>query len=178
MLSVTELARSCGLSRSTILYYESIGLLKAAGRTSGSYRCYGEKELARLRQICTFREAGLTLADIANLLERGSGGNAAAVLQRRLEDISGEIERLRGHQRAILALLKHQTRFRRTEAMDKNKWTEIMRASGFTDDDMHRWHSEFEKAAPQDHEEFLAYLKIEPGEIARIREWSSKLAAS
>jgi MerR family transcriptional regulator, thiopeptide resistance regulator len=56
--------------------------------------------------------------------------------------------------------------------MTKEKWVPIMRASGFTDEDMHHWRRKFEKAAPEDHREFLAYLKISGEEIEKIREWS------
>jgi DNA-binding transcriptional MerR regulator len=171
MVSVTQLARSCGLSRSTVLYYESIGLLRPAGRSPSQYRRYGEREIDRLRQICVYRDAGLKLGDIRALLDRG-GNDATAVLQRRLGEIGTEIERLRGHQRSILALLKNKSRFRRLEDMTKDKWVAIMRASGFTEEQMHRWHAEFEKSAPEDHEQFLAFLKIPTEEITRIREWS------
>jgi hypothetical protein len=37
---------------------------------------------------------------------------------------------------------------------------------------MARWHQEFERAAPQDHQEFLEYLRIDAAEISKIREWS------
>lgn len=171
MVSVTQLARCCGLSRSTVLYYESIGLLRPAGRSESRYRRYGEREIARLRQICVYRDAGLKLADIRALLDRG-GNDATAVLQRRLGEIGKEIERLRDHQRSILALLQNKSKFRRLDDMTKDKWVSIMRASGFSDDDMRRWHAEFEKSAPEDHEQFLAYLNIPAEEIARIREWS------
>lgn len=171
MVSVTQLARACGLSRSTVLYYESIGLLRPSGRTASHYRRYGEREMSRLREICLYRNAGLKLADIRIVLDR-AGNDATAVLQRRLGEIGTEIERLRGHQRSILALLKNKSRFRRLADMTKDKWVAIMRASGFTEDDMHRWHVEFEKSAPEDHEQFLAYLNIGPDEIARIRQWS------
>jgi DNA-binding transcriptional MerR regulator len=48
MYTVTQLARRCGLSRTALLYYESIGLLLPARRTAGNYRCYGEQDLVRL----------------------------------------------------------------------------------------------------------------------------------
>ena len=172
MLSVTELAKSCGLSRSTILYYESVGLLRPARRTLSHYRVYGDREAARLRQIRTYRDAGLTLADIRALLGESGPNEAVAVLQRRLAELGAEIERLREHQRSILALLKNKSRFRRSVVMTKEKWVSIMRSSGFSEDDMHRWHREFEKAAPEDHQEFLVYLKIPGEEIAKIRKWS------
>ena len=41
-MTVTRLARACGLSRTTVLYYETMGLLKAR-RNSGNYRVYGER---------------------------------------------------------------------------------------------------------------------------------------
>lgn len=56
--------------------------------------------------------------------------------------------------------------------MTKDRWVAIMRAAGFGEDDMRRWHTEFEKAAPADHEEFLEYLHIAKDEIAAIRAWS------
>jgi MerR family transcriptional regulator, thiopeptide resistance regulator len=54
----------------------------------------------------------------------------------------------------------------------KDKWVDIMRAAGFTEDDMHRWHREFEKAAPAEHQEFLEFLRIPADQIVRIRERS------
>ena len=55
----------------------------------------------------------------------------------------------------------------------KQKWVEIMRAAGFSEEQMHRWHREFEKAAPAEHQEFLEFLHIQPGEVKQIREWSA-----
>jgi DNA-binding transcriptional MerR regulator len=33
----------------------------------------------------------------------------------------------------------------------KEKWISIMKASGLTGETTHRWHAEFEKAAPEEH---------------------------
>ena len=70
MLTVSKLADSCGLSRSTVLYYESIGLLRASSRSGANYRRYSDADAARLRQICVYRDAGLKLDDIRVLLDR------------------------------------------------------------------------------------------------------------
>jgi MerR family transcriptional regulator, thiopeptide resistance regulator len=171
MLTVSRLARRCGLSRSTLLYYESIGLMKSSSRTSGNYRCYGDKDLRRLQQICAYREAGLALADIQAILDKPET-DAAAVLKRRLVQLSAEIDVLRHHQRAIVALLQAPGGFRKGKDMTKDKWVSIMKAAGFSQADMSRWHSEFERSAPEDHEEFLRYLHIPEEEIRRIRELS------
>jgi hypothetical protein len=37
---------------------------------------------------------------------------------------------------------------------------------------MHRWHSEFERSAPDEHQEFLEFLHIPEPEIKTIREQS------
>ena len=176
MLSVTQLARACGLSRTTVLYYESLGLLPAPPRSAGNYRQFGDKHLNCLRQICCYRGAGLKLADIRTLLGEPKRAEAASVLKRRLAEIGVEIERLKEHQRAILRLLEHRTIFIRRKDMNKEKWIAIMKAAGFADDDMQKWHKEFERAAPEDHQEFLEYLKIPKAEIDRIRTWAKGAA--
>src|SRR6201993_3681010 len=112
MLSVTKLARRCGVSRTALLYYESIGLMPLPTRTGGNYRCYSEADVERLRAIRAYRNAGLKLEDIRAILAVQSGrrrGNdsrdASGILKRRLVELDAEIEALRAHQHAILQLL-------------------------------------------------------------------------
>ncbi|MFO1464873.1 MAG: MerR family transcriptional regulator [Steroidobacteraceae bacterium] len=45
-----RLASQVGLARSSILHYESIGLLVPGGRSAAGYRLYGGAELERLRE--------------------------------------------------------------------------------------------------------------------------------
>ena len=171
MLTVSALARRCGVSRTAVLYYESRGLLKAGHRTASNYRIYGDRELERLRMIRVYRDAGLALADIRLLLDN-SGTDATAVLRRRLVELDAEIARLRGHQLAIARLLPKAGALGRDDVISKDKWVEIMRKAGFTEDDMHRWHAEFERSSPAEHQEFLEFLHIQSDEIKGIREWS------
>ncbi len=170
-MTVTALARAAGLSRGTVLYYESIGLLRKAKRSGANYRLYSEGDVSRLCQICIYRAAGLTLADIRAALDRPAD-DFAAILDRRMASIGAEIERLRGQQRVIARMLQQTGKSRRKEMLSKEKWTKVMRDSGFSDDDMRRWHAQFEKDAPEDHEEFLRFLRISDEEVKRIREWS------
>jgi len=170
-LTVTNLARACKLSRSTLLYYESIGLLPRPRRTAGNYRAYTPKDLDRLRQVCVYRDAGVPLAGIRALLD-GPRDDAAAVLRRRMVELGAGIERLRDQQRAIARLLDSAHKLRSIPMVTKDKWVAIMKAAGFSDDDMRRWHAEFEKGAPGEHQEFLEFLHIPQEEVGRIRAWS------
>lgn len=172
MWTVSKLAARCGLRRGTLLYYESIGLLKPPARSAANYRRYGERDLQRLQQVCAYRHAGLTLDDIRAILERPES-DAGAVLKRRLMALDREIETRRAHQRAILKLLKNDS-IGRKKMITKEKWVSIIKASGLTEADMRRWHAEFEKAAPEEHREFLEFLHIPAEEIQTIRDWSRK----
>jgi len=175
-LTVTNLARTCKLSRSTLLYYESIGLLARPRRTSGNYRAYTEKDVERLRQICVYRDAGVPLAGIRSILD-APRDDAAAVLRRRMVELGAAIERLREQQRNIARLLKSANQLRSIPMVTKEKWVAVMKAAGFTEDDMHRWHAEFEKSAPDEHQEFLEFLHIPEEELKQIRDWSRKAAS-
>ena len=166
MLTVSQLASRCGLSRSTLLYYESIGLLIAASRSSSNYRRYGERAVQRLQQIRAYGDAGLNLKDVQALLD--AKPSAGAILNRRFLEIDREISVLRRQQQTILRLQSDN----KGKLMTKDKWTAIMRATGFTDTEMIRWHVEFERSAPDDHQQFLEYLHIGAEEISHIRDWS------
>lgn len=176
MLTVTQLARRCGLSRTALLYYESIGLLPPPQRSAGNYRSYSDADVLRLQQIRAYRDAGLKIDDIRALLkfhpDRPAEG-AAGVLKRRLLELDAEIATLRGHQQAILKLLEHNA-LGRTKMISKEKWVSIMKNCGFTPEQMNRWHAEFERAAPTEHQEFLEFLHIPAAEITTIREQSRK----
>ena len=63
-MTVTALARRCGVSRSTLLHYESLGLLRRPPRTAGNYRAYGEQDAVRVQQIGVYRKVGLGLGAI------------------------------------------------------------------------------------------------------------------
>jgi DNA-binding transcriptional MerR regulator len=171
-LTVTRLARACQIARSTVLYYESIGLLHRPRRTAGNYRVYSDADLDRLRRICAYRNSGLTLADIRSVVDAPQTAGAAAVLRRRLLELDAAIQQLRDHQQAIARLLQSNVLPRRTPMVTKEKWVAVMRSAGFTEDDMRRWHAEFEKSAASEHQEFLEFLHIPPAEIERIRTWS------
>jgi DNA-binding transcriptional MerR regulator len=171
MLTVSQLARLCGLSRTTLLYYESIGLLSPACRSESNYRRYSTEQLERLRSICAYRDAGLRLSDIQQILDEPSN-QATVVLKRRLLELDREIATLREHQNAILRLLQADDGTWRTSIMTKEKWVSILHAAGFSEEDMRRWHKQFEQQAAGEHQQFLEYLQIPAEEIGTIRAWS------
>lgn len=66
--SIGELAGQTGCKVQTIRYYEQIGLMPPAGRTSGNQRFYGKAHVDRLGFIRHSRELGFPLEAIRELL--------------------------------------------------------------------------------------------------------------
>jgi DNA-binding transcriptional MerR regulator len=68
-LKVGELARRTGISVRTLHYYDEIGLLTPARRGDGNHRLYAVADIARLQQITSLRQLGLSLEEIRAVLE-------------------------------------------------------------------------------------------------------------
>ena len=172
MYTIGKLGKKFGLSRSTLLYYDSIGLLKPSSRTEGAYRQYSATDARRLDQICTYRRAGLALKEISKILD-SPDHSLAQTLEKRLDELNEQIQRLRDQQRFILGLLKNRTLFDRIGVMNVATWRSLLSACGFTEEDMIRWHVEFERLAPEKHRQFLEFLCIPDSRIETIRSWAS-----
>ena len=171
MFTISRLARRFKLSRSTLLYYDRIGLLQPSARSGSNYRAYSAEDVRRLEQICMYRRTGLPLREIGRILEVKEDGTAVEALKNRLEDLDGEIRLLRDQQRVIVDILRCSS-IGDTRIMNKERWTELLRAAGLDDRAMHTWHREFERLYPEGHRDFLESLGIPEPEIRLIREWS------
>ena len=169
--SISQLAKSFGLSRSTLLYYDRIGLLCASERTAARYRLYTQEQYERLMRISIFRSAGLSLSDIKMMLAK-EAGSGVAILEKRLEELKEQIFRLRSQQHVIAGMLKKLTDDSFLQVVDKAMWINMLKAAGMDESAMSRWHAEFESAAPQAHHDFLLSLGIHPDEVRQIREYS------
>lgn len=171
MYTISALAKQFGLSRGALLHYDRIGLLTPSDRTRANYRLYSERDRARLKQICIYRETGLGLDSIKKILSSPSG-KSAAILEKRLSQLNQEIQSLREQQQVIVNMLSKSRLMDRTRVLDKEKWVGILKAAGLDDAAMARWHVAFETLSPQAHQDFLESLGIAKKEIREIRKWS------
>src|SRR5512133_30394 len=104
MYRINQLAQQFGLSRSTLLYYDRIGLLNSSRRTEAGYRVYSPEDRDRLETICSYRQAGLTIYDIKTILAV-EGDRTVSVLRRRLRELGDEIRLLQLKQRVLVGML-------------------------------------------------------------------------
>lgn len=171
MYTVNQVGKKYGLSRSTLLYYDKIELLKPSARSNANYRLYSNDDLQRMDRISTYREAGLSLDAINEILKSGET-ESTEVLEQRLESLNNEISELRKQQQLIVTLLGSNSLVRSTKTMNKDQWVNILKTSGMDDAAMHRWHINFEKDLPEVHTDFLQSLGFNPDEIVKIKNWS------
>ena len=171
MFTIGQVAKKYSLSRSTLIYYDSIGVLTPGGRSESNYRLYSEEDLKKMDRIQLFRSAGLSLDSIELLLEK-ENSELDSTLEGRLLTINSEIQKLRNQQKVILNILENETLARNSRLMTKDVWVSILKAAGLDDAGMKNWHIEFEKASPEAHQDFLESLGIEKDEVAAIRDWS------
>ena len=171
MFTIGQVAKKYSLSRSALIYYDSIGVLTPSGRSESNYRLYSESDLKKMDRVQLFRSAGLSLDSIELLLEK-ENSELDSTLEGRLLAINSEVQKLRNQQKVILNILENETLARDTRLMTKEVWVSILKAAGLDDAGMENWHIEFERTSPEAHQDFLESLGIEKDEVAAIRDWS------
>jgi DNA-binding transcriptional MerR regulator len=111
-MGIGDLAKETGVKVVTIRYYERVGVLQVAERTSGNYRSYRAEHVRRLRFVRRCRDLGFSLAQVRDLL-RLSAENAPSCREvcrladrqrKTIEDKIADLKRLASELRRIRAL--------------------------------------------------------------------------
>jgi len=107
-MNIGEAAKASGVSAKMIRYYESTGLIPAAGRTGSGYRVYSDTEVQMLRFIRRSRDLGFPVEKIAELLAlwRDRSRHSADVKRLAQEQIDG-LERKISEMQAMKLTLQH-----------------------------------------------------------------------
>jgi MerR family Zn(II)-responsive transcriptional regulator of zntA len=95
-MRIGEVAEAAGTTTKTLRFYEDHGLLAEPDRTPAGYREYGIEILGRLDFIRRGQAAGLTLAEIRQILDIRDQGRAPCehvrdLLTQRLSDLDDQI---------------------------------------------------------------------------------------
>ena len=91
-LSIAEFAKLSRTSRSTLLYYDKIGLLSPVSRRENNYRHYTHTQLAAVNQIRTCQALGMSLEDIKRIRKNQSPEMVSELLERQIKQIDEEID--------------------------------------------------------------------------------------
>lgn len=110
-MQIGELAERAGVSHRTIHYYERLGLLKPVEREGAGYRYYDDIALKRLEKIAALKRLGLSLDDIAQVIDlyfedpTGIKGKKRVleILQEQLSKTNDQLQGLTSFKRDLLA---------------------------------------------------------------------------
>jgi DNA-binding transcriptional MerR regulator len=167
-LSIARAARAVGLSRTTLMYYERLGLIRPMRRTGSRYRTFRPNDLQTLFLIARWRAIGLPLATITRLL--ADRQEVQGALRDHVRSLEKSIAAMQGQRRLTLEMLGSSTSGP-AGTVTKAAWSEMFRSIGMSDEQMRQWHAEFERRNGAGHVAFLRSLGIGRAEIGRIRRW-------
>jgi MerR family transcriptional regulator, Zn(II)-responsive regulator of zntA len=111
-MRIGELAAASGTTTKTLRFYEESGLLPQTERAANGYRDYGPEALSRLDFIHRGRAAGLTLAQIREVIDIRDAGDAPChhvhqLLTTRVDDIDRQIADLEVLRAALIQRRDH-----------------------------------------------------------------------
>ena len=139
MYRISELAQKVELSRSTLLYYEKLGLISASRQDNG-YRCYSELDLQRVKLLQQLQAGGLSLKECLACLDAKINRE---VLLQRLQVLDEEI------------LKKQQSK--------------ALLSSMLGIDSMREWHQEADKHSPSVHLHWLMKQGFSEKQALRLK---------
>jgi MerR family transcriptional regulator, thiopeptide resistance regulator len=161
MYHIRQLAAKYGLTRTSLLHYDAIGLLSPLTRTEAGYRLYSEEDEKRLQNILLFRSMGISLDGIKKLLGHNESRLANALMIR-LNELNQEIGNLRHQQENIINLFKEVTAFEQVLGLGNQDQIGRTLLNGIQPLE---WHEKFESMSPDLHREFLKLLDLVPDSI-------------
>ena len=138
MVTISELAARVGLSRSTLLYYEKLGLLRSQRQRNG-YRVYSDADRQRLVLLQQLQAGGLSLKECQACLD---GQMDRGLLRKRFEVLRAELDNKTRSLSLLAALLGEGS--------------------------LKAWHESIEQQAPDLHRQWLITQGFSSDEASRV----------
>ncbi len=168
--SIGKVAKMFNLSRTTLLYYDSIGLLTPSERSPAKYRIYSDSDIEKLKQIVLYKDVGVPLNEIDKLIS-ASDNSFVSILMRRLDDLNKELSLIKAKQDMIVNILRNVNLCRTFVNIDQQAWQEVLKSVGMTEEQAIKWHVDFEHNSPEQHRNLLLALGIPEDEAEKMSEY-------
>ena len=92
-MTVGEVSTLLGVSVRALHHWDESGLVHPSRRSDAGYRLYCETDIMRIQQVLVYRQTGMSLADIKEVLDE-PGADAVTHLRRQRELLQGQVSRL------------------------------------------------------------------------------------
>lgn len=121
LLSIGKLAAQTGVATTALRYYDQVGLVRPATRTSGQRR-YAMSSVAEVGVIRFLREVGFSLAEIGDVLAATDRRSRQEIIERKLAELAEQQHRLD----VARTLLEHGRRCPADEPMRCSRFRAIV----------------------------------------------------
>ncbi|HHX8454000.1 MULTISPECIES: helix-turn-helix domain-containing protein [Vibrio] len=121
-MDIAEVVKKSGLPTSTLRYYEQLGLIRSIGR-NGLRRQYTPEVLNKLNLISLGRIAGISLNEMAEMLNHSEAYIDRDLLAKKALEIDEQIKRLK----AVRDSLNHVASCPHESHMDCSSFQKLMK---------------------------------------------------
>jgi DNA-binding transcriptional MerR regulator len=160
MYRIGVLIKKFNISRTTLLYYDSINLLNPSTRTEKNYRLYSNEDVKKLELILIYKEMGVNLKDIRMLLDNKK--DKKKILEDVLIRLDSDINLIQNKRIKMLKTLKN---IKSSQSSKVSVFADVIKSLGIEHTD---FHVIFEKKDIKEHREFLRFLGLSEDEIKKI----------
>lgn len=122
LLKVGQLAKQICLSVRTLHHYDEIGLLSPSVRTDAGHRLYNTKDISRLHRIQALKQLGLSLQQIAEIIQANSQPLPEIIAQQ-IINLEREMEQA---SQLKAKLIKLQDSLRMDDEPDMASWLDTL----------------------------------------------------
>lgn len=125
-MRIGQVAEKIGVSTKAIRFYEDAGILPAADRADNGYRVYQQPTVDRLRFIKEAQSAGLTLSEIASILQLRDRGESSCrhsieMLEGHLFEVDRQLEELNRTRSRLLEITNRAKALDPADCDDPNR---------------------------------------------------------
>jgi DNA-binding transcriptional MerR regulator len=123
---IGELARHTGVRTKTLRFYEESGVLPVPDRDANGYRNYNSEFVDRINFVKDAQSAGLTLKEIAKILDLRDRGESTChhtmdLLEAHLVDLDRQIVELERTRAQLKAMTRRAAQLDPAECVDPNR---------------------------------------------------------
>lgn len=161
MYTVKQVATLAGITVRTLHHYDALGLLKPSRTGDNGYRYYGEEALLLLQQILFYRELGMNLETIGNLMGR-PGFTVVAALESHRKALARRIERLK---RLLATVDKTLAQQKGETTMQQEEWFDGLsdQEKAYAEEAAQKWDPAVVKESNR------RYARLTPAEKQRMK---------
>ncbi|MDR1589698.1 MAG: MerR family transcriptional regulator [Oscillospiraceae bacterium] len=91
LLSISELAKFSRVSRTALIHYDKVGLVKPIARGGNNYRHYSDEHIALVNLIRTLQHLGMSLKEITLVAQRRTPKSILKLFREQIDNIDRDI---------------------------------------------------------------------------------------